>query len=319
MHIGIGKETVRGIYVSPEYWLPKMEFSCDDKIEQVVNESSYGVIDDASDASATQQYAEGSIKGRIEVDTFGLLLLSTLGEDTPTLVETGVYSHVFGLVHTAQHPSFSLYIKDPNVSGYDSAIYSLGMIDTMEINAEIGKYVEYTAKFKANSTAVDDTTAPSYENKSFFLPQNAEFKLADNLAGLAGATAISVKKVNFTISKNIEDDIVIGNYQALDRMNKHFAVEGTVELSYDNRNIIDDYFMGDVPQAMRLKLISNDTMGAVSKPTLIFDFAKVKFSEVARTMDNNDFVKQTLSFKSFYSADDSKSLEVTLQNEVASY
>lgn len=317
VHVGIGKETVRGTAVDPTFWLPKMEFTHDDKIQQVVDESSLGVIEDAADASVTQKMSEGSVKGRIETEAFGLWLLATLGVDTPALVEAGVYDHVFSIGQTAQHPSLAVSVKDPN-SGVGLR-YALSMIDTLEINAELNKYVEYTTKFRGNKNA-SDTVTPAYVEQAFFLPQHGEFKLATNLAGLGAASAISIKRANFTINKNLEDDQVLGNIEVADRLNKHFAIEGTIELLYEDRTFIDTILLGDLAKAMRIKFTNTGVLiGATSNPTLTFDFAKVKFSEVARTQDNNDLVRQTLTFKSFYSTSDAKSLVATLRNVTATY
>jgi hypothetical protein len=317
VHVGIAKEAVRGTALDPVFWLPKMEFSHDDKIQQVVDESSLGVIEDAEDASVTQKFSEGKLKGRIETESFGLWLLSTLGASAPTLVETGVYDHLFTVGQTAQHPSLTVSVKDPN-SGVGLR-YALSMIDSLEINAELNKYVEFNASFRGNSN-VSDAVTPAYVSQSFFMPQHGEFKIATDLVGLGVASPISIKRANFTISKNIEDDQVLGNVEVVDRLNKHFVIEGTIELIYEDRSFIDTIFLGDLQKAMQIKFTNTDvTIGIASHPTLTVDFAKVKFSEVARTQDNNEIVRQTLSFKSFYSTADAKSVEATLRNITVSY
>lgn len=317
VHVGIAKEASRGVALDPTFWLPKMDFTFDDKIQQVVDESSLGVIEDAEDASITQKFSEGSVKGRIETESFGLWLLATLGVDTPALVETGVYDHVLSIGQTSQHPSITVSVKDPNAGV--GLRYALSMIDSLEINAELNKYVDYTAKFRGNKNASDAVT-PAYVSQSFFLPQHGEFKHATSLAGLDAASAISVKRINLTITKNLEDDQVLGNVEVADRLNKHFMVEGTIELMYEDRSFVDTILLGDLAKAMRVRFTNSDVLiGATSAPRLTLDFAKVKFSEVARAQGNNDLVMQTLSFKSFYSTGDAKSLVATLRNTTATY
>jgi len=55
LNIGIGKESTRGTAVAATFWMPKMELTHDDKITQVVNESSIGVIEDAEGADITMK------------------------------------------------------------------------------------------------------------------------------------------------------------------------------------------------------------------------------------------------------------------------
>ena len=86
-NVGIGKEVTRGTAVAADYWLPKMVFTHDDKIDVVVDESSIGIIEDAQSQDVVGKHSEGTITGRIADTSFGLWLLSTLGtEAAPALV-----------------------------------------------------------------------------------------------------------------------------------------------------------------------------------------------------------------------------------------
>lgn len=320
VNVGIGKESARGTAVNPTFWVPKMELSHNDKIQQVVDESSLGVIEDAQDASIVQKYSEGELKGRVLDDSFGLWLLASIGSVSSAVVggESLVYDHTFSVLESGQHPSLTIGVKDPNAgTGFR---YALSMIESLEVNAELNRYVEMSVKYRGNVNA-SGTITPSYSTTSkFFLPQHGEVKFATTQAGLGAASAISVKKATFSITKNIEDDQVIGNLGVADRLNKQFAVEGTIELMYEDRNYIDTIMLGDAARALRIKFTNTDsTIGTASNPTMTFDFHKVKLSEVALVQGNSDFVRQTLSFKAYYSTTDSKMLTFILRNLTTSY
>ena len=314
--IGIGKESVRGTAVSASFWLPKMSISVDDKINVAIDDSSVGVIEDSQGQDIVGTYAEGSIEGRVNDTALGLLLLATLGTETSQAAHSGetiVYDHIFNVNESAQHPCLTFVASGPNES--TGVAYALGMIDTFEFNMEIGKYAMYKVGFRANKNA-SVSASPSFSaTENVFLPQHGVVKFASALAGLAAASAITLRKVSMSIKKNIEDDMTIGSLAATDRPNKQFAIEGTVELVYQDRSYIDTIMLGDLQKAMRISAVNTAvTIGSAANPAIQFDLAKVKLTEVARKIENNGLVIQTLKYNAFYSMADAKMITATLVN-----
>lgn len=315
MSVGIAKESVRGTALAPTYWLPKMDFQFDDKINYAVDNSSVGVIENAQGQDITSKYAEGSITGRMNDTTLGLILLGLFGTDTPTLVETTAYDHVFTTLQTAQHPTLTLATAGLGEStGYR---YALAMVDSLDLNFEINKYSTYKAGFRTNLGVQTANTVSFATTENAFLPQQATFKIATNLAGLAGASVVSVRKASVSIKANVDEDWTIGNLSPVDRVNKSFECEGTIELIYSDHTYID-LLLADTQKALRLSAVmTGTTIGASSNPTITIDLAKVKLTEVARKITNDDLVLQTMKFKAYYSLADSKMMTVTLRNIVA--
>lgn len=316
VNVGIGKETVRGTGVAPTYYLPKMELTFDDKIEQVIDESSLGIIADADNANVTGKYSEGELKGKFDDTAFGLWLLATLGVEPnpPVLVggETIVYDHTFEVANDAQHPSLTFSVQSIN----EDLQFPLAMVDSLEINVEINKYAEYTVAFRANSQEAG-ASMPTYTDQNVFLPQNAEFKFANTVADLGSAPTVPIRKLTFSIAKNIEDDRNIGNVNATDRLNKQMAIEGTVELLWDSATDVSPLMLADTAQAIQMKLYGTTTLGVASLPEVTFILAKCKFSEVARNQANNDLILQTLSFKAFYDFTEEYQIKAIIRNLVA--
>lgn len=311
--IGLGKESARGTAVAASFWIPKTDISVDDRINYAVNDSSIGVIEDSIGQDITGKFSEISLGGLIYDKSFGLLLLATFGTETSqTLVETGVYDHLFNVGASAQHPSLTIAAVDPN--GGAGLRYALGMVNNMGIDFEIGKYLTYKTDLRANANASGANTA-AFTTENLFRPQDGAVKFATNLAGLTAAAVIPVKKGSISIKKNLEDDFIVGSITAADRLNKEFSVEGTLELLYDDRVYIDTDMLADLPQAMRITFQNTALLiGATKYPQLEIDMGKVKIQEVSRKIDNAGLISQTIKFKAFYSLTDSMMIKATLRN-----
>jgi hypothetical protein len=314
--VGVAKESVRGTAeTSATFWLPKLSMSVDDMIEQAVDESSIGVIEDSTGASVIVKRAEGEIEGNISDKSFGLLLLSALGGVSTTgPSQTTVYTHAFSVGQSAQHQSLTIFQDDPN----QDYKYANGVIDSLDIDASIGNFAKYKAGFRAKQGATA-TLTPSYTAENIFLPHHGSLKTASALAGLGAASAIDIRSVKLSIKANAEDDIKLGSIAPADILNKQFSCEGTIELVYNDETFKTD-MLADTAKAMRIRLSNTDvTIGSSLNPQITIDLAKVKFSNFSRNYSNDDIVVATVDFKAFYSMTDSKMVTVELVNTTTSY
>lgn len=315
--LGLGKETIRGTSVEPTFWVPKIDFTTEDKVEEVINEASIGVIEDAEGSKVVKKWSEGEIIGYVRDKSFGLILLAALGAVSSTAKEApnaDVYDHTFTIQQSAQHQSLTIGMKNPN----EQLRFALAVLSNLELRCELGKFVEYTAGFLAKLGA-DETDTVSYTSENEFLAQHITFKLATNLAGLDAADAISVKKISLSIGKNVEADDILGNIAPADYLNKQIEITGEVELLYD-ATTYKDLFLAGTQKAMRIDIKNTDvTIGDSSNPELKIDLAKVKFMEWERGSGLNDITKETLRFKGFYSLSDSQAISVVLSNLQTSY
>lgn len=313
--IGFGKETVRGTAVAPTYWVPHAELTLDEKVTQAIDGSAVSVIEDASDAKVVERMTEGNARVHVGANSIGLLLLAGMGavstdDDTPAV---GANTHTFSVLQSAQHPALTIAEVNPD----ENLAYPLGMVDTMEFSMALQEYASVNIAMRAKKGATaTNTVAVTSETK--FIPQNITFRLASDLAGLGAASPLCMKAINFTLTKNVEDDRCFGSVDASDILNKQFTVEGTFEALYEG-NAYKTLVTGDTAQALRIAFVSGEEVVAGVPFSLTFDFARVKLSEIARNIANDDLVRQTLTFKAFYSLADAKSVEARLVNAVASY
>lgn len=314
--IGIAKEAVRGsAEATVDFYLPKTSLSIDDGIEQAIDESSIGVIEGATGANVVARFAEGEIEGNIYDKSFGLLLLSALGSvSTSGPAETSVYTHAFSVLQSAQHPSLTLFLDDPN----QDYKYALAVLQSLELDVMLGQYARYKAAFRSKAGATA-TLSPSYSAENHFLPQHGSLKIASNLAGLGAASALDIRSVRLSIEKNAEDDRKLGSLDQADILNKEMAVEGSIELVF-NDNTFKTQMLADTAQALRIRLTNSDvTIGTTLNPQLTVDLAKVKFSKFERMYANGDTVTAAVDFKGFYSLSDTSMITAELINTQASY
>lgn len=315
--IGLAKESVRGTGVAAAFWIPKTDLTIDDMVNFAVDDSTIGVIEDGINQEVTGKASSGSISGRIYDTSFGLLLKATLGTEVATAVsgDTDAYDHEFTVLETAQHPTLTISAADPNSPSSGAGLYyTLATIDQLEIDFEVDKFLTYKADFKANANTAHSVT-PSFVEENGFKPQDGTVKFADTLADLSGGTTVVVKKGTITIKKNIEEDFVIGSVTAVDRLNKEFSIEGSLELFYQDRVFIDTDMLADLAQAMEIVFVDTETTIAVSShPTITIRLAKVKIQSVAKKITSGAIVEETVKFKAYYSMSDTEMVDITLRN-----
>ena len=319
-NIGIGRESTRGTGVAAAFFLPTTEIEFDEKVDQVKDDAVIGVIENQSDASVVKKYAEGSLSSIVNDDSFGLVLNALFGTCVTTGPSGSAYTHTFNVLQTAQHQSLSINVEEPNATGSSSLRFPLCVIDSLDVNFEVGQYPTYSMAFMANIGSAIAIT-PSYTAPDNFRPQDGSIRIADTYANLASGTAYAVRKATLSFGKNIEDDHNIGSVTVTDRLNKQFQVSGSLEIVYNDREAINYFLLGDLQRALQIKFTNTakTLLGGSTNPSITFKLAKVKFHEVARTIGKDDIVMQTVNFEGYYSISDSKMVEAILVNDVTTY
>lgn len=314
-NIGFAKEATRGTAESSAtFWFPKMSLKVDDVIEKAIDESTIGVIEDATDAKTTLKAAEIEVEGKIGDKSIGLLLFSLLGAKAVSGPTDSAYTHTFTISQSAQHQSLTVFQDDPN----QDYKYANGMVKKFEIMVELGKFITYKVGLRSKPGATA-TLTPTYSAENAFLPQHGVMKTATTQAGLGAASAIALRAVKIAFDTNVEDDNAIGSISPVDILNKQFSAEGELEIVFNDETFKTD-FLADTAKALRVSLVNTDvTIGASTNPALTIDFHSVKYSEFQRNYSTGDITTATVKFKAFYKLADSKMITCTLVNAQTSY
>ncbi len=313
--VGIGKEATRGTAVVPTFWLPKLEVSVENKEQYLDSEASMGNIHDSDLARIVKEWSEGEITGHVRDKSFGLFLLSAFGAVSSAVKETTAYNHTFTVANANNHQSLTVEVKND----LEQLKYARAVLNSLKISAQVGKFVEFAVGMKAIK-GVTAANTPAYVTENEFISKNITFKTATNIAGLAAASAISVKSIELSIDKNVDDLEVLGSVAPADYANKEFKVEGVIEASFENLADFKAVFEAGTLKAMRIDITNSDvTIGATSNPELKIDLASVSFQDWSRKSGNGEIVSQTIKFKAHYSLADTKMIEAVLTNLQTAY
>lgn len=317
VNLGIARETTRGTFVAPTYLVPKVGFTFDDKVIKARSQASLGRLEDSEEAFVTTRYGQGDVEGEVRASSFGLFLYAMLGTLSTAGPTDSAYTHSFTLANSNQHQSLAFLVNDPNTT----EAYKLVMLDTLALTAELDQIVRFTAGFMSKKGDASTATQASLVDESKFTKKHLSFKVAANLAALTGSTAISVKRLVLTISKNTLLDDVLGTAEPEDILNQQISVEGEVTLNYEDETW-KNYMRDGTNRAMEIKWTNtDDTIGASTNPSLTLRFPLVDFFDWLPDYSLDQITQQTISFKANYDTSGGNAIISTcdLVNTVASY
>jgi len=321
--LGVAREVTRGLGRVPQYWVPRTSLTFDDKVNKHLEEESLGVIDDADASFVTERWGEGDVEAEIRDKSFGLFLYAMLGTCASAVAETTAYNHTFTLAQTNNHQSLSFLISDPigSDAGEGDYLFPLVMLDSLTLNLEVGGLATFSATFmsRPGDKFTNQTESFTVENK--FRATDLAFKLAAARADLAAATAIPIKSLSITFSKNLLRSMVLGTVEPDDLFNQQFGLEGVITLDSEDRTK-RDYMINNTYRAMSIDLLNQSvTIGATSNPRLQFTMPRVYFFDWSRDTSLNDISTQTVSFKALRDVANSENIiyNAVLTNEATSY
>lgn len=291
--LAIAIEDTRGVAPASSdfFFVPVATMSFKDTVEEAREDQGMGVIADSDSKFVVMQMGEGEVESQLYSNALGVILTGVLGA-VPSSSGSNPYTHAYTLSNANQHKSLSLYWSDPDRND----MFKLGVVDSFQISVEPSGIVNYTVGFKSKVADEWTSITSDYTNLGTkFLHQHASVKLAANIAGLAAATALSVKNLEFNINKNAMFDSVIGTVEPEDILNQQLSVEGSLELNLED-DTFRDYMLNGTYRAMEIKL------NASSSASLTIQLPRVDFSEWEPDYSLNEIVKQTINFKANYDA-----------------
>ncbi len=304
--IGIAKEASRGTPTAAIFWIPRSTLDFDDKVQTIVDEQGYGVIEDSTDVKVVSKWAEGAVGGMLRDKAIGLFLLNAIGQVSST-PSGDYYEHTFTVLQSHQHPSLTFQVD----GGVQDVWYPLVMLKSLEISASINEAVLFSADLIGQTNTATPATA-AYVSENSFICEDAKVYFADEATDLDAASEVKVKSVKFTIEKEVEKDDILGSVSPDDFLNKTIRISVEIEKNYEN-NTYRDLFLSATPQALRIALKSG------TPTSLAIDLNQIKIIEWSKDMGLDDIVKETIVAKANFKIADSKMVQAILINSQSSY
>lgn len=317
--VGLARESSRGTPVVPAFYVPKMNFTVEDKVAKAVSRSSYGNIGyEGNQALVAQKWAEGELEMPIFDKLFGLVLYNALGGLSTAGPTDSAYTHTFSLSQNSQHQSLTIAVKEQGLS--TAMLFALSMIERLEITMTPEAVVTMKATFMSRRSKDYTFSNASVAAENKFLGRHLIFKLATLTSGLSAASAISLKKLTLRFEKRLRNDFVLGTVDAEDVLNQGFSLEGDLELNLEDKTYRALMLDGSY-RAVRVNLINTDVLiGTSSRPEFLIDLSRVHFEGWESDRPNDEISTQKLTFKALYDITNGNIInDCYLKNAQASY
>ncbi len=229
---------------------------------------------------------------------------------TAATLDTALRTHVFTLLNSNNHPSYTLWDSNP----VETIKAAYGMLDTLELELATDSYFKFSSQWQAKKHAAD-TATPAYATAdNAFVARHASLKVATALSGLGAALAIDVAHIKLTIKKNLAVYQKFGSNDIQSQHNQSFSVAGEISAIF-NASTYRDYIENSNKKAMRLTVANTDvTIGSAGNPALQIDLAKVGFADWGLEGNEGSLVMQKLGFEALFSISDAEAIAALLTN-----
>jgi hypothetical protein len=313
--VGLAIEGVRGTAESvASKWLRKTTADILPQVEKVVDESSFGGLEESTTARRVKHWHEGTLEGNLHADAIGYIFANIYGEVDTAVVEAGeVFEHTFELEQTILHPTLSMFIKNP----VKQEVYNGGVVSALEISADMDSIVSYSATIMAKEGSSNADTV-TYDKEYDFVGRDITIKLADTEAGLTGATPIKAKTLTINWDTGAIADYVFGDDTPNEIYNGRMAIDISFERNYTDTTF-EDLYKADTSKYMSITIQGDDVLEDDNAPTLTVILNKVQVMENPVTDGNDELATETVTLKAFKNETDDEQSKVILQNVTESY
>lgn len=322
VNLGVARETTRGTPETPTQWIPgRTPTGVRMLVETAPIRETRGTGIGSQGSVVVQKRTEGDLEFNVRNNSIGMLFLSLLGTVNTSAAGTGAYSHVFTvLTGNPQFPVLTLGLSQLGQQDYE---YSRCLVTALEIRTPVNDLVNATVSFvgAAENTHADYT--PSFATDDhYFRHYDITLKIASNVAGISGASALKVKEFSLSIVNNGRVNQNVSELVPGDVLAILHEITGSLRIDYQDETFHDLYAAGTY-RALQIEMkrtdIDIDTGGGTQNPTVSILLPKVSFTAREQDRPIDDIVSETLDFTAHYDEAETKAIQVTVVNTTANY
>lgn len=299
--VGVGQEATRGTFAEAQAWVPaRTPTGLKPVLERTPVKESRGSKVASVGSETTQIRAEGDLELNVRVETIGHFLRSFFGSVVSVAKaapNAAVVDHTFDILENSpEHPSLSLSLSQEGGQDYR---YKLGLVSALELELVPDDLVKAVASliFSAEEENPGAAYSPSFDSDDvYFRHQDVTIKLADDVSGLAAASALLVKSLKLTLPNGGRPNQNVSELNPGNMYVGAFDMGGSFELDLQNTDLHDAFIDGEY-KALQITLLRTDvTIGASANPALVFTFPRISFENWTPNRPIEDVVTEALEF-----------------------
>lgn len=321
INLGLGIETVRGTPVAPAIWVPaRTASSIGPRVDKVNVRETRSTKVSSQGSEVVKSMAGGALEFNVRSKSIGYILKSLLGSVSSGAVsgQSGAYDHVFTILpNTPQHPSLTMALARGAKQHYE---YALGLAGSAEIKITPDDLVNATAEFLASVEAEHASYTPSFgSDDPYFRHQDVAIRIADDLAGLTGATPIKVKEASISIDNKARDNQNVSEENPGDIIATDFEIGGNLSMDYLD-DTYHDIFKAGTYKALKISMVNTSVViGTNTNPAIHIELPKFSLASYDEDRPIDDIVTQGLGIMAHYSLADAMAIRITVRNTKANY
>lgn len=306
---GLAKESVRGTAeAAPSKWYPSRGVpELDFMLEHLEDEGLRGSVE-MYPPVAGMKVGEANIPFVADAQMLGEAFYSLLG--TVNSVQQGAtaaYKHTFTLNPTTQKPSYTLFIdRSMNVLKHP-----LGVCKSIEFVSPVDGLIEVNTNWMFKDEESGSIGSPSYPTQRYLAFQHVDFQIA-------GASNTKVKEFNLTLDNQafalrtlnqsqLPEDIITA---------QKFMVEGGFTIYFED-STERDKFLANTASALRMTITGQQIESPYNYEVDINVYAAHYKAFPFR--EDEGLLAAQVEFQGYYSASDTKQIQVDVTNTDTSY
>lgn len=317
--VGVAVEATPGTFVAATDWIRTREpATIQPVVEKVDIKETRGSGVSTKGQVVTMTKVEGEMALNLRFRTIGYLLKSLLGTITSATEagESVVYRHSILLNSAVAQPTLSLSLAR---GAHTHKKVNGAVVSKMALNFPVDDVINGNVSIKGLTETTNSNFTTAFSNTDYLAPhQMVTLKIADNVAGLAGATAIDVTDMKIELNRDTVEKMSISSASPIGMKAKLLAISGSFSKDKDD-DTYRDIAIANTTKALQISVVNTaQIIGSAAHPELTIVLPNVTLS-VSENRPLDETVTEEFTFVANYDESQAKAVSMSLVNEKTNY